>query len=300
LEIEKMKLEGTVGVVLPRVFRWLPGSVGRVACRALAMVLAAAARWGEDAQLCRDAGETLADAGFEERSLECYSRAVSLQPGDATSWYRRGVLLYGLGRYEEAERSFQEAVKGGGSEEWTPTVLYLRAQSLIELSRDEEAMTCLESALQMNPEFADAWESKGVCLHYAGMYEEAVTCYDRAVWASADMSSAWLNRGYALARLERHDEALHSYNEALKHDPECADCWIGKGHVLEIVGRLEEAIKHYDQALGIDPECVDALVDKADCLRELGRDDEAQRCLDEVVALEVRDVDILLHGLTGG
>jgi tetratricopeptide (TPR) repeat protein len=295
-----MKLEGSVGKALATVLDGLPGSVGRRAGRALAAVLAAAAKWGKDAELCREAGEALADAGFEERSLECYSRAVFLQPADALSWYSRGVLLFRLGRYKEAESSFQASVKDNAEEGWASAAFYWRAQSLMELSRDQEAVACLERALQMNPDFADAWESKGICLHYAGMYEEALTCYDRAVWVSAELSSAWLNRGYALARLERHEEAMHSYDEALKRDPECPDCWIGKGHILEACGRLEEAIRHYDCALGIDPECVDALVDKAECLDEMGRHDEAQRCLDEVVTLEVRDIDLLLSELANG
>lgn len=292
-----MKLEGAIGKALAVVLEGSSGSVGQVAGRVLAAVLAAVAKRGKDPELCREAGEALADAGFEERSLECYSRAVYLEPNDALAWYSKGVLLYRLGRYEEAERSFQAAVKENAEEEWASTALYWRAQSLIELSRDEEAIGCLERALQMNPDFADAWESKGICLHYAGMYEDALTCYDRAVWVSANHTTAWLNRGYVLARLERHEEAMYSYNEALKHDPECVDCWIGKGHILEIFGRLDEAIAHYDHALGIDPECVDALVDKAECLEELGRYEEAKRCLDEAVTLEVRDMDMLLSGL---
>jgi tetratricopeptide (TPR) repeat protein len=294
-----MRLNGSVGKVLTTVLGGLPGTIGRVTGRTLAGALAAVAKWGRDPGLCREAGEALADAGFEERSLECYSRAVSLEPADALSWYSRGVLLFRLGRYREAEASFHAAVNENNDEDWACTALYWRAQSLIELSRDEEAIGCLEQALKLDPDFADAWESKGICLHYAGMYEEAVTCYDRAVWASTDMSSAWLNRGFALARLERHEEALHSYDEALKRDPACVDSWIGKGHVMEIFGQLEEAIKHYDHALGIDPECVDALVDKADCLEELGRHEEAERCLDEVVTLETRDMDLLLSSLPG-
>jgi tetratricopeptide (TPR) repeat protein len=291
-----MRFEGTLRKALAAAARRSAGSAAQSLTGALAAALVTIATLGGDPEVCSSAGQALAEAGFEHKALSCYSRAAALEPTNPLSWYSKGVLLYRLGRYDEAARSFQIAAESSAGEEWSSAVWYWRAQALIELADDEEAVACLEKALEINPDFADAWEAKGICFHYAGRYEDAVSCYDRAVWICKEHSSAWLNRGYALARLERHDEAMHSYDEALKQDPDCVDCWIGKGHVHEAYGRLEEAIMHYDHALRLDPECVDALVDKADCLEELGRHDEAERCLDEVVSLEVRDLDLLLSG----
>ena len=271
-------------------------ALGGVLADALAVMLAGTVSFSHKPDACAAAGQALADLGFDIDALSCYSKAVRLEPTNALAWYGKGVLLYRMGRYAEAERCLQIAAESSASEEWTPSFWYWRAQALIELARDLDAIACLDKALDIDPGFADALESMGICFHYSGKFEEALICYDRTIDITPVHSSAWLNRGYALARLERHDEAMRSFDQALRYDPECVEGWIGKGHVLEVYGQLEEAISLYDRALLIDPECVDALMDKADCLEELGRHEEAEQCLDTVVSLEVRDLDLLLSG----
>ncbi len=44
-----------------------------------------------------------------------------------------------------------------------------------------EAIESYDRALAIDPDFAIAWQAKGVALHNLGRYDEAIACYDRAL-----------------------------------------------------------------------------------------------------------------------
>ena len=48
--------------------------------------------------------------GLEE-ALEIFSELLSLYPDFEKAWYRRGLALFSLGKYDEALEAFEQAVR---------------------------------------------------------------------------------------------------------------------------------------------------------------------------------------------
>ena len=45
----------------------------------------------------------------------------------------------------------------------------------------EEAITCFDKAIELNPAAKEAWTFRAIALHYLGKLKEAVSCYNKAI-----------------------------------------------------------------------------------------------------------------------
>jgi Flp pilus assembly protein TadD len=71
--------------------------------------------------------------------LKCYEECLRINPGVAVVYTNLGVARAGLGRFEEAIRSFDESIAINPHD---PTPWNNKAASLRRLGRDEEAEDC--------------------------------------------------------------------------------------------------------------------------------------------------------------
>ncbi|MEC4893724.1 MAG: CHAT domain-containing protein, partial [Oscillatoria sp. PMC 1050.18] len=67
-----------------------------------------------------------------------------------------------------------------------------------------------DQALQIQPEYHEAWNGRGIALNNLGRYEEEIACYDQALQIQPDFHQAWINRSVAAAKSLRHD---HYYQQ---------------------------------------------------------------------------------------
>jgi tetratricopeptide (TPR) repeat protein len=160
-----------------------------------------------------------------------------------------------------------------------------KGHNLSQLGPHEEALTCFDRALNLNPRYAEAWSSKGGILSFLGRYEEALTCLDRALELDLRDETAWSNKGVALGKLGGYEEALTCLDHALELNPHNEHIWSNKGRVLDEIGRREEALTCFEQALERDPRNEAAWSNKGGTLWELGQHQEGLACLER--ALEI-------------
>jgi tetratricopeptide (TPR) repeat protein len=73
------------------------------------------------------------------------------------------------------------------------------------------------------PQLAETWNNTGNVFKNAGRYDNAITCYDRAVDIDPMMAEAWLNKGFALQKLGREKEAQLALVTAMELDIMLAD-----------------------------------------------------------------------------
>lgn len=107
-------------------------------------------------------------------------------------------------------------VEGDDLEVWE---LYNKGISLSHLGREEEALTCYDRALEIDPRNADAWYDKGLTLFNLGRLDKSLACYDRALAINPRYALAWNNKGLTLAISGRFQEALNCLTKALEIDP---------------------------------------------------------------------------------
>lgn len=102
---------------------------------------------------------------------------------------------------------------------------------------------------------AEQWYHKGVALDKASRsFAEAVECYDKALEIDPEYVEAWYSKGDALYVLAR------CIDRAREIDPKYSEAWTGKGGPPPVMGQwdnvlacLEEALQCFNEVLRLDP-----------------------------------------------
>jgi tetratricopeptide (TPR) repeat protein len=196
-----------------------------------------------------------------------------------------GLVFSNTGRYEEACREYDEALRINKS---LKSTWFNRGKALRNQGKIDEAIKSYDEALRIDPNYVKAWNGKGLALSDQGKLDEAIKSYDEALRINPDYINALNNKGNALLKDQnRLDEAIESYEKALKIDPNYVKAWNGKGAALKAQGRLDEAIKSYDEAIKIDPDYAYAWHNKGNVLlKNLSTLNEAVKSYDEALRID--------------
>ena len=141
--------------------------------------------------------------------------------------------------------------------------------------RYETALAAFNVAIQLDPDYGDAYVNKGVALHGLRRYHEAVDTYQCGLQLSPDDASAYQNLGLSLSALKRHEEALEAYDRAIQLHPTRVKAYTCKGMELRALRRYEEAITTCDLILQLTPDDADVYAWKGDLFARLKRYEEA-------------------------
>ena len=120
-----------------------------------------------------------------------------------------------------------------------------------ELSSAEDY---LKIALEKRPDYSLAHNNLGLVLADSGKEKEALDCYLAAIEFSPNFSSAHDNLGNLYSRLGHHKKAINHYEEAIRKDSRNASALNNLGTLLKELGRSEEARRHYENAISVLPD----------------------------------------------
>ena len=96
-------------------------------------------------------------------------------------------------------------------------------------------------------------------LQLQGRLDEATTCYRRALELKPDYPEAYSNLGYLLKDQGQFDEAEACYRRALDLKPDFADGHLNLGILRREQGRMDEAVACFRRAVEIKPDQIAAL-----------------------------------------
>lgn len=166
----------------------------------------------------------------------------------------------------------------------------LRAVLLHRAARVDEAVACLEQAIDEGAGRSRALYLKSCVLREAGRMGEALEALAEAQEAAGDGLMVPADLAHAWALLEwstgNHVDALASVDRALALDDASAFRWLHRGQLLVALGRRDEAERAFDRALLEEQDLDLAMVERAALEVARERPDAAADWLAKAVRLE--------------
>ncbi len=142
--------------------------------------------------------------------------------------------------------------------------------------RRSDAVDHLETALRIEPNFAEANNNLGMCLFEAGLCQEAIPHFEAALRIKPGTAQPLNNLGLCLMNTGNYADAVPFLAGAMRARPDSPEIQLNLGLTLsKIPGRDHAAISHYEAALRLRPGYAEAHVGLGLLLASLGRTQEA-------------------------
>jgi tetratricopeptide (TPR) repeat protein len=247
-----------------------------------------------------EAGAAHMQAGRYLEAQICCRNALAADPYHRDSLHLIGLLCLQARQYDHAiewiARANQQDVK-------TDYLLSL-GTALEQQGLYQEALRAFDQGVQIKPDDAELWASRGATLTHLGRLDEALTCFDRCDELMPNHAVVLEQRGVTLHRLKRYEEALADHRHAHALNPANPNVCNNIGASLQYLRRDEEALAWFDKALALKPDFIMAMINRASSLAQMRRIDETIAVYQQVKAIDPANAEAdsylsLIHLLTG-
>ena len=142
------------------------------------------------------------------------------------------------------------------------------------------AEDCFRKAVQIAPDFAEAYANLGLMLDKRNDTEAAEICFRRSMELDPAYSETHLNLGVLLANGKRFIEAETAYRLAIALKPHSPAGWSNLGVLYACMKREREAEQCHRTAMSLDESYAAARFNLSYLLLRQGRFDEGWHCLE--------------------
>ncbi len=122
----------------------------------------------------------------------------------------------------------------------------------------DKAIKSFERAIEIDPNFAPAYNGLGLAYGNKGEYDEEIKAYKNAIEKDPRYLVAYRNLGIAYRDKREYGESVKAYNKAIEKDPRYAPAYNGLGYTYAAMREWYKAINAYERALEIAPNYADA------------------------------------------
>ena len=156
-----------------------------------------------------------------------------------------------------------------------------------DLGYVEQAANAFRKVTQLNPYYAEGYNSLGNTLKALCKFDEAATCYNKAISLKPELAEVHSNLGLILEELGRFEEAEISFKKAVKLKPNLAEAYINLGKILLEQGKIDDAEASYNKAINLRPDKFPDAYDQLACiLQKKEKFDEAEVFYKKCISLE--------------
>jgi tetratricopeptide (TPR) repeat protein len=190
------------------------------------------------------------------------------------------------GRPAEAEAAYRKALA------LKPDYAFAynnRGIALTDQGRPAEAEAACRQAIALKPDYAFAYNNLGAALNSQGKPAEAEAVCREAIALKPDYALAYNNLGNALNGQGKHREAEAAYRRAIALKPDLAGAYYNLGIALKDQRRPAEAEAAYRKAIALKPDFADAYVNLGIALKDQGKPAEAEAACRQAIALKPDD-----------
>ncbi len=140
-------------------------------------------------------------------------------------------------------------------------------------------------AIQLFPQYHDAYGSRGLAYFRLKKYDQAFDDYQKSLQYRPGDAKVLSNMGFIYFLRNQLDKAEEVYRESIKSDPRFVDARRNLGAVMAMKKNFPAAIEQWEEALKYDPENVTLLNYIASAYRDMGQPEKGKPYLEKAARL---------------
>ncbi len=142
--------------------------------------------------------------------------------------------------------------------------------ALSKQGNNDAALAKFEEAINLKPDYAEAFFQKANALRNNKDYEHAIGTYDQALALKPDFAEAALNRGLAYSSNNKFDNAIQNFTQVITANPNdkavLTAAYRNRADAYQQKNDLDNAINDYSEALKLTPDDVLSLLGRGTSL----------------------------------
>lgn len=199
-------------------------------------------------------GSAHIDTDEYEQAIECFKRAIEIDPSYAAPWGGMAMAYGMLQRYDEAEKACRRGIEIDPNDlaSWVNL-----GQVYNILGKPEQSMECSQKAIDIDPTVATPWNNLGAAYYRMGNYAKAEECYKKATQLNPNSYHAWNNLGILYSDgIHDNARAIECMKKASEnigaHKSENATVWSNIGFCYVETKAFTDAADAFHRALAFD------------------------------------------------
>jgi tetratricopeptide (TPR) repeat protein len=178
-------------------------------------------------------------------------KSLQIRSNYAGARYNLGMIMLHQRDFANAQEQFNLALQ---TSQQDPMIWNGLGVANVNLGLIDEAISNYRHALELNPNYADAFANLGAALLAQGKNDEAIEMCERALRLRPDIADAHASLAAALWNRGRADESILQNRKALELNPDLLEPRLNLGLALFTKGNYDEAIAHLEYVLRLNPQ----------------------------------------------
>ena len=225
---------------------------------------------------------------LDERTKRSESERQKLEQMTAWDYYRQGNRYYFSGEYENAILSYEKAIKQKPD---YAEAYNNRGVAYDDLGESEKAIADYSKAIELKTDYAKAYNNRGCTYDDLGESEKAIADYSKAIELKPGYAEAYNNRGYTYDDLGESEKAIADYSKAIELKPDYAVAYNNRGTTYSRIGESEKAIADYSKAIELKPDYADAYYNRGTTYSRIGESEKAIADYSKAIELKPDDAN---------
>ncbi|MFX0138201.1 MAG: tetratricopeptide repeat protein, partial [Candidatus Hodarchaeota archaeon] len=253
-----------------------------------------------------------------QRAIECYEKAIKIEPQHKNALLRLGLAHFMKGNFQMGIEYVKKCVDIDSQYE---DAWHFLGFFYSNIKNHQKAIECYEKAIETNPQIAELWVYAGIEYVNLEKYQRAIECYEKAIEIepqqknallhlggiygilgnfqrgieyiknSIDIDSqygnAWHVLGIIYSNLKKHQEAIECFEKTVEINPQIAVVWVNTGIEYLNLRKYQRAIEYLDRSTELDPQNIDIWFYKLDLCANLVKNyPKAIECLKRILEID--------------
>ena len=180
--------------------------------------------------------------------LKLGTKLLKKKPNDFDLLYVLGFSSIDLQNFIDAEKFFRKILSFKKSAD----IFYIYGNIQSKLKNYKEATSSFENAINLNPNFSEAYNNLGNVNKLNNQIQEAIKNYKKSIDKKNDNITAYFNLAVIFKEIKKYKDSKNVYEKILEIDKNNLTAKHDLGALNSILGNFEKAREYFIEAISIN------------------------------------------------